>query len=107
MIAGRLEGNIQASKHACAVVIYHRRLTMHDLARAHDAPAKRLADGLMTQAYAQNGDTSGKAPDHRQRYAGLIRRAWTRRDHDALRPQSFDFFDTDLIVADDLHLGAE
>ena len=80
---------------------------MHDLARTHDAPAEGLADALVPEADAENRNAPGEAPDHLERDAGLVRRARPGRDHDLRGRERLDGVERDLVVAHDVHPGAQ
>ena len=66
-----------------------------------------LADGLVAEADAEDRHAAGSGPDQRHRDAGLVRRAWARRDDDPLRVQRQRRIDRELIVADHPHLGSK
>jgi len=83
---------------------------MHELLGAHDGAAECGADALMAQANAEDRQLAGKALDGADRDAGLGRRARTGRDHeavDALADPFGDFVERDLVIAGDLHVGAQ
>src|SRR5258708_1602786 len=78
-------------------------LAMHDPARADDLPAKRRADGLMSQTYPQHRPFPGKMPYHINADAGILRRTRSRRNNDMAGLHGFDFFHRDLVVATHFH----
>ena len=74
-------------------------LAVHQLGRAHDAAAEGLADGLMAEANAEQRHLAGKAADHVDADAGILRLARTGRDDDAIGLARGDFIERDLVVA--------
>ena len=80
---------------------------MHEHGRANDLAAIGLADGLMAQAHAEDGYGRPGRLDQLQADAGLVGRAGTRREHDALRLHAHDVGNADLVVAEDLAGRAE
>jgi hypothetical protein len=60
----------------------HVGLAVHEPAGAHDPRPEGLADGLMAQADAQQGDPPGEAPHALQRDARIVGRAGTRRNNE-------------------------
>ena len=77
------------------------------LPSAFAAGAGGLADGLMTQAHAENRQFTAKMFDHINRHAGFVRRARAGGNDDPLRVEGFDFGNGELIVAHDFDLGTE
>src|SRR5882672_7730907 len=72
---------------------------MHYLRGTNYLAAKRLANRLMSEANAHDRDAAGKALNHLQGNARVIRRAWSRRNHNALWLQlRFDLINRDLII---------
>jgi hypothetical protein len=71
--AGQRTG--QPAKDALVRVLHRRHLAVHQLLRVHDAAAESLADRLMAEADAEQGNPAGKLANRRQRDAGLRRRA--------------------------------
>jgi hypothetical protein len=69
---------------------------------ADDAAAEGLADGLMSEANAQQWSLAGKVADQRDADPGFVRSARSRRDDNSLWLHCFDFVDRDLIVSADL-----
>src|SRR5690606_33851058 len=54
VVAGRLEAGIEAAEQARASVIDPAGFAVHQLGRAHDLAAHRLADGLMAETDAED-----------------------------------------------------
>ena len=107
VITGHRHGQVQAMKHTQILMEHRAGLAMHDLARPYHVTAKRLADGLMAQAYAQDRQLAGEIADGFKRDARFGRRARAWRNHDTLRIQGGNFGDGQFIVAHDLDLGTE
>src|SRR5215831_13396377 len=107
VIAGRLEVLRQRGEDTVAVVTDVRRLAVHLLLRSRHRAPEGLADGLVTEAHAENGDAGVEATDEVEGDAGVVRRAWPRRDHDAFGPEALHLVHRDLVVARHLHGRAE
>ena len=78
---------------------------MHELRRAHDLAAERLAEGLVAEADAE--ERHRRAADELEADPRLVGRARPRRDHDPLGPERERLVDAHRVVADDLHVGPE
>src|SRR3989338_10665814 len=83
----------QAAEPARSLMPDRRSLAVHQLPRVNDLAAEGLADALVSQADAEDGDFPGKFPDQRHRDAGLVRRAGSRGNHDAIRFEPGDVLD--------------
>ena len=77
-------------------------LAVHRLRRADDLAAERLADGLMSQADAEQRDLAGRGGDQVEADAGFGRRAGAGRQHDRLGLHGQRVRDRQLVVAPDL-----
>src|SRR3990170_6526558 len=98
VVADRLERIGQATEHALALVVYHRRLAVEDLAGARHGAAERLADRLEPQADAQDRHLPtgrqgfpGEMPDEGHADASLLwggrpRGGGEKTTHRARRP---------------------
>src|SRR5690348_11605439 len=82
-----------------AVVVNPAGFSVHDSFGAHNFAAESVADGLMSEADAENGNFSGEALHDGDAEAGFARRAWAWRNDDALRAYFLDFFERDFVVA--------
>src|SRR5262249_30564383 len=60
-------------------------LPVHRYRRAYDLAAERLADGLVPEAHAENGNALRGLLDQIEADAGFIGRAGPRREHDRVR----------------------
>jgi hypothetical protein len=69
-------------------------------AGVHDAAAEGLADRLVAQANAEDGNPAGKLANRCQGNPGLRRRAGAGRDHQHGRVKASDLGDGDGIVAE-------
>src|SRR5258708_9521474 len=77
VIAGGDETVRHAFKKALATVPDRACLAMHDRVSRDHLASKSLADGLMTQAYAEDRQTRWGDRNQLQAYAGFIGRAWS------------------------------
>ena len=80
---------------------------MHEDRRAHHLAAVDLADGLVAEADAEDGDVRAGRLDQLQADAGLVGRAGAGREHDALGLHLHDIGNGDLVVAEHLAGGTE
>src|SRR5262245_40814023 len=71
MVARGFERTIDSTKDAITLVMDFRELAVHQDRRTHDLAAEGLADGLVTQAHAQDGNGSGRLGDQLQADSGL------------------------------------
>ena len=86
------------------IVMNFAGFSVHHFRRANHPPAKRGADGLMSQADAQHRNFAREALDQRHADASFFRRAGPGRNHDALGRELLDFVERDLIVAANFEL---
>src|ERR1700693_6084727 len=107
MIAGGIERIRELATDAAPVVVDRRRFAVHDPRRAHDRAAEGGADRLMAEADAENRNLAGETLDEGHRNAGLLRRAWTGGDDDALRAVLGDLGKRDGVVPPHVDVGAE
>ena len=92
----------------CPVVMHHRAgFAVHEMSGTNHAAAEGFADGLMSQANAEDGNFSREVADEGDADSGLVRRAGARRDDDSLGLQGLHFVDGDLVVASHLNLCAQ
>src|ERR1700674_1566747 len=99
MIARRLERPIDAAEHRAAAVTDFAELAVHQPRCPDDVAAIGLTDRLMAEADAEDRDFWPGAFDERQADAGLLRRARSGRDDDAVGVHGEDVVDADLVVA--------
>ena len=99
MIARGFEVLREIAKNGFAVVMNFAGLAVHDFFCADDFAAEGVADGLMAEANAENGDFPGEALDDGNAQAGFARGAWAGRNNDALGAHARDFVESDLVVA--------
>src|SRR5439155_21418642 len=99
MIARRLERRIDAAEHPGAAVPDLGELAVHRHRRAHDLSAERLADCLVTEAYAENRNALRGLVDQIETDARLVRRAGTRREHNRIRVGGEHVGACELVVA--------
>ena len=79
--------------------LYNTLLAVHELLRVLDAAAERLADGLMAEAHAEDGDAAAEPAYHFLADARVLRIAGTRRKDDVRGVQSLDFADGERVIA--------
>ena len=101
MVSRRVEGIGQLPENRPAVMLYGRRLTVHEAHGSDDFSAKCDGQRLMTKADAQKRQASGEMLHGLDRDTRLVRRARSRRDNDAAGLEGLDLFDRNLIVAID------
>ena len=80
---------------------------VHEVGGADDFSAESCADGLMSEADAEDGNFSGEVADESDADAGILRNAGAGRDDDALGLHGGDIGDGNLIVAAHFDLRAE
>jgi hypothetical protein len=68
--------------------------------------AKSCADGLVTEANAENGKLSRQALNKLDANSRILRRARPRRDYNAFRSAADDVFDGNFVVAVDFDFAA-
>src|SRR5438270_4691210 len=103
MVSSGLEGDRQAREWGPAVVVNPAR---HPVPRrvAPDRAAEGLAESLVAEADAQDGQVPGELPDRLERDAGIVWRAGTRRDHEGVEPSQVGR--RDRVVTEDRRLRA-
>ena len=79
-------------------------LAVHELLRVLNSAAERFADGLMTEAHAEDGDAAAEPAYHFLADARVLRVAGPRRKDDVRGAQSFDFADGERVIADNAHI---
>src|SRR2546428_1626154 len=104
VIPRRLERVGDAGHDARVVVANPRRLTVCGLV-AYDLRAERLAQALVTEANAEDGDFPGQLLYRLIGDAGIVRRAGTGRDDDAV--VAGELLDSDRVVSEHVRLHAE
>src|SRR5262245_10202005 len=80
---------------------------MHQYGSTHDSSAENLPDRLMAQANTKYWSELMKMANRRFCYTGLLRYAWTRRNHDLRRLQSLDFIERDFVIAEHAELRTQ
>ncbi len=94
----------QAGEQALARVMHFGQLAVHQIGRPHHLAAIDLADGLMTEAHAEDRHHRSGTGDQLQADAGTIRIARAGRQHDGLGAFRQHLVHGDLVVA--VHLRA-
>src|ERR1035437_3518118 len=107
MIAHRFERARDACENRLAVVNYRRGLAVHQATRAHDLPAKRLADALQAEAHAENRNFTRHLAQQLQRDSGLGGSARSGRDDDCGGMKRANAGDIDGVVALDRDVRAK
>ena len=104
----RGEGRRHAGEDAMPVVTDLGGLAMHEPGSALDHPAEGLADRLVPQAHPEQGRAALRCgTDQLQADARLGRGARTGRNHQMVRLLGHDRGDGALVIAVDLHRGAQ
>ena len=104
VVAGAGERSGQAGEDALAVVRDGAGFAVHEVLGADDLAAEGLADGLVAEADAEDGDFAGHVPDERHEDAGFAGRAGAGREQNAFGLECLDLFDGQLVVAADFDL---
>ncbi len=99
MVARCGKGVRQLAENIFVVVMNLTRFSVKKFRRADDFAAERGTNGLMAEANTKDGKFAGEALDQLDRDARFLRRARTRRNHDAFRFAADNFFDGDFVVA--------
>src|SRR5690606_20735943 len=107
VVAGRFKGIGKPPEDAPIGVEDRRGLAVHHLAGADHLATKGLADALVAEADAQQGDAPGKVLDGRHRDARLARGAGAGGDDDLLRRQGFDLVEGQFVVAVHPHIRTQ
>src|ERR1035437_1304286 len=107
VIAGREERRRQPGKDALRCVADVGGLAVHHAARMHDTPAERLADRLVPQAHAEDGQLAGERAHEGHRDAGFVWGARAGRNDDARGRERGDAGEVDGVVAHHLHFFAQ
>ena len=94
----------QTVKHAEVQMLHRRGLAVHQLLGVDDLATKRLADALVAQTHAKDGNLAGKALDGGHRHTGFQRRARAGGNHQVLRRQAGDIVQADFVVTEHLHI---
>ena len=102
VVAGEARGARQAAEKAAAVQGHFLRLAVDDPPRGDDAAAERVADGLVAQADAEDGNRAGKPLDALHADARFFRPARPGRDDDARRVHGSQLVHGDPVVAENL-----
>jgi len=99
VVTGSPIGVVQAAEDAAVLVMDGGGLAVHHLAGMHDAPAKGLADGLMSQADTQDGDPAGEGLDHLHRNTRLVGGTGPGGDDDLVGLHLLDLSAGDFVIA--------
>ena len=82
-----------------------RGLAVHEVGGRHHLAAEDLADALVAQAHAQDGEFGAKVADDIVAHAAFFGSAGAGADDQVRGVQRFDLFDADLVVAKNLDGG--
>ena len=104
MVTTRRKGLREVSKQPGAVVLDGRRAPVN-WAATDDLAPKRLGNGLMAEANAQDRPFSGPFADELHRCPGVGRPAWTGRNHDGAVRLSLS--DRNTVTAHDVNTCPE
>src|SRR6187551_1643963 len=107
MIARGLEGGGQALENRASVVLDARGFAMHQLRGADYFAAEGLANRLVAQAHAEDGQAARQLLDHRKRHACFIRIAWARGEQHTGGPRLADLLDADAVVQTHVTLATQ
>src|SRR6266404_7537477 len=85
MVSAGLKRRCKIDKQSAAVVLDHRRFTMHETRSADDLSAVRFRDALMAQTHAQDRNLTAETHDDVFADACFARRTRSRRNADVPR----------------------
>ncbi len=91
MVPRCVERVTHSGKQPFAVVVNRRNLAVHDPVVANHIAAEGVADALVPQTHAENGNGSAEAFQHVVGNARFTRRARPRRNDDVRGRQGRDF----------------
>jgi hypothetical protein len=80
---------------------------VHEAVGADDVAAIDLADGLVAEAYAEDGCGGAEFADEVEGDAGFVGSAGAGGDADFFWGEFFDVIDGEGVVAEDFHVGTE
>jgi hypothetical protein len=118
VVAGGGHGRRESGENGFAVVLDGAGFAVHEVSGADDLASEGCADGLVTEADAEQGDAVGSAAcaggnsggemtDEVDADAGFLGSAGSGRDDDAVGAEGLDFSEGDFIVAADFDLSAQ
>src|SRR5437868_6387932 len=84
MVASGLHWRRHIGEDRLAIVFHHAGLAMHQGACPDNFAAERSTDRLVSEANTEERHLAGKMLDQLNADAGILRRAWTRRDENAI-----------------------
>ena len=106
VIAGGRHGHGESLEDGAVVVHDGAGFAVHEMGGAHHVAAEGFADGLVSEADAEDRNFSGEVADESDADARLMRRAGAGRDDDPRRAHFLDLAHRNLIVAADFDLGS-
>ena len=107
MVAGRHEGTVDAPEDRLPLMLDLRQLAMDRLGRADDMTTIGVADGLMAQAHAEQGDLVPRRMDQIKADARLPGAAGAGGQDNGVWPPRHHRGDTDFIIAMHADLSAK
>src|SRR6185437_14800474 len=99
MVAGRLEGRIDAAKNTFAAVTNFREFAVDRCGRAYHLAAERIADRLVSETDPEDRNRVRRLRDQVETDAGLLRRAWAGREHNRIGIGSDNLGARHLVIA--------
>src|SRR5438093_3807259 len=107
MVARRFKRVGQIAKDRLLIMTDHRRLAMHQTFGANHLSAKCFSDALMTKTDTENRNGPRQTFDGVDGNPCFFRRAWPRRDHNALRLECRNLIDGHGVVPDHFQFLAQ
>ncbi len=107
VVAGGLQALGESAEEVFAVMGDGGGLAVHEAVGPDDVSSEVLADGLVAEADAEDGDLAGEGFDHGDGDAGFGGRAGAGGDEHAFGLEGDGFFYGDLVVSEDALLDAE
>ena len=99
VITRGFEGGWESGEDAGGIVEHGRGLAVHETPCANDGAAVDMADALMTETDAEDGELRADLGDDFVGDTGFLGRAGAGRDDDGLGLERLDFGERDFVVA--------
>jgi hypothetical protein len=97
----------QFAEDTLGIVVDFAGLAVEELRSAHHFAAKCRANCLVSQADAKNREFAREPANQLNADAGVLRRAGTRRNHNALRLAARNFLHGNFVVAVDFNVATQ
>src|SRR6185312_9598394 len=95
------------AEYCSGIMLHGAGLAVHQARRLDDSAAEGGSNGLMSQAYAQDGNFSGEVLHQWNANAGFLWSARAGRKQDTFRCHRLDVLHCDLVIAANFNLLAQ